>query len=93
MMNGLLQPRRKWDKDRPIYWRFGEFVCSGSCGAEFPNSSLRNAHNIRFHPGSWYCFRGGPPSRLRSSWDYLKLCLFGWALFFTVNLPTWHFTD
>lgn len=93
-MNALLQPKRKWDVDRPIYWRFGHFVCAGKCKAEFPNHAFRNAHDVRFHPGARYCLKPNPkPGVVRRVFDYVRLCLFGWALFFTVNLPTWHFTD
>lgn len=101
----ILQRRNKWGTDRPLYWRFGHFACSGECNAEFPNHHLRNAHDVRFHPMFHRVpvaptYRTPPQSTLipvdsprKRLGQYIALCVRGWWMFLTYNLPSWHFSD
>lgn len=83
------QKKHKWGKDRRFLWRFGHYACSGNCCAEFPNFALRNAHDVRFHPQIAYVMQDVKPGFFYRLFHYLYLCLYGWALFFTIDFPLW----
>lgn len=82
-----LQPRNKFGANRPLYWRFGHYACSGRCEAEFANYALRNAHDLRFHPRVHYGDKQVSDSRRRA--DYFKLLAQGWLMLARQVITSW----